>query len=169
MRIYLVLFLKIFIHSANATFEKLYLYTGTYFDNLNNINIDDYLPKDNNLYIDYVNDNNLIQTTYEIPIYDFSKDYDKYETKEVKAKVVLPRTFDLFSGMQIGDKGYIYLYLDIVENKTFYINKTKNIVYTSEPNAFFGYCIKPIITVKGDMVIKDGKGIYNNPYHIGNR
>ena len=53
MRIYLVLFLKIFIHSANAAFEKLYLYNGTYFDNLNNINIDDYLPKDNNLYIDY--------------------------------------------------------------------------------------------------------------------
>ena len=53
MRIYLVLFLKIFIHSANPAFEKLYLYTGTYFDNLNNINIDDYLPKDNNLYIDY--------------------------------------------------------------------------------------------------------------------
>ena len=53
MRIYLVLFLKIFIHFEIAAFERLYLYTGTYFDNLNNINIDDYLPKDNNLYIDY--------------------------------------------------------------------------------------------------------------------
>ena len=122
----------------------------------------------NNKYIDYINDTNIIKNKYEIPTNVVGKDYDEYEKKSINAKVVLPKTYDLFSGRQRNNSGVMYLYIDKSEkNYVYNINVINGFVFEEIPNLYGDYSFKPVITIKGDLIIKSGKGTYNKPYYIG--
>lgn len=121
----------------------------------------------NDQYIDYINDSNLISYEYKIPTNE-SKVYSNYKTSSVKTKISLPKTYDLFSGVHSTNVGYMYLYLDksLIENHVFNVNVNNGKVFDDIANQYGKYCFKPVITVKGDLKIKSGKGTINSPYYI---
>lgn len=122
----------------------------------------------NNNYIDYINDSYIINTTYDIPTNEKTKNYKDYTLKQINAKMVLPKTYDLFSSVQTINHGYMYLYLDksLNNNQVFNININNGLVFEDESNSYGEYSVKPVITVKGDLTIKSGKGTIYSPYYI---
>lgn len=122
----------------------------------------------NSKHIDYINDSNIITNKYLIPTNEKDKKYSKFKTEEVEAKIALPKTYDLFSSVQINDTGYLYLYLDkSPDGKVFYLNRTNGMVYEKDKNIYGPYGVKPVITVSKDMVIRSGKGTAYEPYYLG--
>lgn len=120
----------------------------------------------NNDYLDYINTKNIVTTEYEIPTNDPSVKYNKYKTKKVKAKIVLPKTYDLFSSA--GDAKYVYAYLDNSTNKNllFMANTANGKVFELGKNDFNTYSLKIVLTIKGDLRIESGKGTVNSPYKL---
>lgn len=122
----------------------------------------------NNDFIDYINDSYIVSSEYEIPTNVINKNYKDYKTKKIKTKIVLPKTYDLFSSVQTVNQGFLYLYLDDSENANniFSVNINNGKVYDSIADLYNEYCIKPVITINGDLKIKSGKGTISSPYYI---
>lgn len=122
----------------------------------------------NNTYIDNINESSIVANTYKIPTNESGKKYNKLTTTEFTAKISLPTTYDLFSGKQTSDSGYVYLYLDktTTGDKAFYLNVINGLVYESDINVYDGYCIKPVITISRNLTIKKGTGTTFDPYYI---
>ena len=120
----------------------------------------------NNDYLDYISTKNIVDTEYEVPINDLSKTYDKYEVTKIKAKVVLPKTYELFATS--GSTESMYTYIDRSTNdQMLFATNTKNArVFEIGKEDFASYVIKAIITVKGDLKIESGKGTVNSPYKL---
>ena len=120
----------------------------------------------NNDYLDYFSTKDVVTTEYDIPLNDASKTYDEYETEKVKAKLVLPKTYDLFSN--VGTASYIYTYLDKSTNDQmlFMANTATGQVFELGKTDFNSYSIKFVTTIKGDKLIESGKGTVNNPYKL---
>ena len=120
----------------------------------------------NNDYLDYLNTKDVVTTEYDIPINDADKMYDEYKTEKVKAKLVLPKTYDLFSN--VGTAEYLYTYLDRSTNDQmlFMANTANGKVFELGKTDFNSYSIKFVTTIKGDMLIESGKGTLGNPYKL---
>ena len=118
----------------------------------------------NNDYLDYIGTKDIVDTEYDIPINDSSISYDKYKTTKVKAKILLPKTYELFAAS--GNTKYMYTYIDSSTNDTslFAVNSSNGKVFELDKSDFESYAIKALITLKGDLKIKSGNGTVNNPY-----
>ena len=124
----------------------------------------------NNNYIDYINESNIISSEYIIPVNDKDKEYSELSKTLFESKISLPKTYDLFSSSQLTGNGYMYLYLDkSTDNKVFYLNSLNGLVYEGELGKGDAYCLRPVITVSKDLIIKKGKGTAFEPYNISNR
>lgn len=158
------------INSADATDKLLSLTIPTvdkYIFNITDENNPGYIL--NNNYIDYINDNYIVKKKYNIPINETKKIYSEYKSAgTVNAKIVLPTTYDLFSGTQTTNNTTLCLYLDssTTDNNIFFLNAFMGRTFESETNKTIKYSYKPVITIKGDLTIKSGKGTITNPYYI---
>ncbi len=123
----------------------------------------------NHSYLDYINTNAIITSEYEIPTNDATKIYSNYEIKKIKAKMVLPKTYDLFAAVQSMNSSTMYLYLDtsVKEKQVFDINVINGKIFDEEMNIWGPYRFKPVITISGNLKIKSGSGTVNSPYYIG--
>ena len=138
-----------------------------YYFNIKDTNNPGYII--NNKFIDYIKDDSLVSTSYSIPIHDNTKSVNEYVKKDSgKAKIVMSKTYDLFSAVQIENNANMYLYLDssTTKNNIYYLNAINGLMFEASNNIFGGYSFKSIVTVKGDLVIRKGKGILNNPYYL---
>lgn len=120
----------------------------------------------NNDYLDYIGTKDMITMNYDIPVNDASVSYDKYETTSIKAKVLLPKTYELFAAS--GNTGYMYTYIDKSTNDTslFAVNSTTAKVFELDKSDFTSYAVKAVITLKGGLKIKSGNGTVNSPYKL---
>lgn len=123
----------------------------------------------NNDFIDYINDTDLLKTKYQVPLNVTSLKYSEYKNSgSGEAKLVLPTTYGLFSGVQTSDSAGFYLYLDKSNNdkNVFYVNCINGRVFEDKANIFGEYAVKIVTTVKGDLLIRSGKGTLESPYYI---
>lgn len=120
----------------------------------------------NNDYLDYLNTKYLVDTEYDIPLNDSKLKYNEYKVSKVKAKIVLPKTYELFAA--VDNAGYMYTYIDKSTSDTslFTVNSTSGKVFELDKNDFLSYTIKGIVTIKGNLTITSGKGTYNDPYKM---
>ena len=123
----------------------------------------------NNNFIDYINDTNLLKTKYQVPLNVMSIKYSEYKNSgSGEAKLVIPTTYDLFSGVQSSNSAGFCLYLDKSNNdkNVFYVNGINGRVFEDKANIFGEYAVKIVTTVKGDLLIRSGKGTLESPYYI---
>ena len=120
----------------------------------------------NNEYIDYIDEKSIIQTEYEIPTNEIGKDYDQYKTKKVKAKILLPKTYELFAGCGNGDYGYVNIDVSTNEKNIYFTNATNNNTFEFTNNSINKYGIKALITLKKELKISSGNGTINKPYKL---
>lgn len=134
--------------------------------NLNDINNPGYIL--NNNYIDYIDTTSIIDTNYEIPTITDNTNYKNYETTSITAKILLPKTYDLFtaSGNDKVNKASSYMYIDSTNNpKTVYaVNGANGNVFEFNNEAMSEYKIRAVLTLKGSLKISSGKGTVNSPY-----
>lgn len=122
----------------------------------------------NNTYTDYLNMDSIIETKYEIPVNDNSKNYNKYKTSSIKAKILLPTTYELFaaSGNDTMNRASSYLYIDNSLNNdlVFMVNGVNGKVFELNKKEIDSYAIRTVLTLKGDLKISSGNGTVNKPY-----
>ena len=120
----------------------------------------------NNEYLDYIDTKSIVDTNYLIPTNDSKLAYNKYKTKKVIAKIVLPTTYELFSN--VGSEGYMYTYIDqsTTDGLVFMTNSSTGKVFEISKDDFEEYAIKAVITVKGSLRIESGKGTITSPYKL---
>ena len=119
----------------------------------------------NNEFLDYMNTKNIITSTYEIPTNDPTKKYNEYETKKIKAKIVLPRTYDLFASQSQMMQSYIDN--SIYGNMVFMVNPSTSVAFEVPKDAYQEYAIKAVMTIDGKLKIKSGNGTSIKPYKLG--
>lgn len=124
----------------------------------------------NNEYTDYINMKYIVETEYEIPTNNEEQLYSEYTTKKIKAKILLPKTYELFASIGNNDlnRGTSFLYIDesTSGNSIFMANGGNGLVFQYSKDAFYAYNIKIIITIKGNLKISTGNGTVNKPYVI---
>lgn len=123
----------------------------------------------NNQFIDYINDKSLVSYNYDIPVLDATKNTSDYSSKASgKAKIVIAKTYDLFASVESGSNANMYLYLDssTKTNNVYYLNAVNGRCFETSFDTFGGYSFKSVVTIKGDSLIRSGKGTLNSPYYI---
>lgn len=120
----------------------------------------------NNDYLDYLNTKYLVDFEYDIPVNEATLNYNEYKKNKVKVKVALPKTYELFAALN--NTNHMYCYIDDSTNSTslFAVNSSNGRVFELNKNDFLSYAIKGIITVKGNLKIKNGQGTFNNSYKL---
>jgi len=120
----------------------------------------------NNDYLDYINAKNIVKMDYDIPVNDPEKKYNEYKKTNVKAKVLLPKTYELFAAATETDQMYTYIDQSINEKNLFAANSDTSQVFQLDNEYFDSYGIKAVMTLKGDLRIESGKGTITNPYRV---
>ena len=120
----------------------------------------------NNEYLDYMDTKNIVTTEYQIPLNVNGKKYSDYQTTKVKAKILLPKTFELFSSADMSSSMYPYIDESSSSKSLFAANATTSQAFELTQDAFQDYAIKAVITVKGDLRIESGKGTAEKPYKV---
>lgn len=124
----------------------------------------------NNDYLDYINTKYMVDTEYDIPTNNSDLRYDQYETKKVTAKIVLPKTYELFAiytGVEQNDiVGNLYIDKSLKENTVFINYDAYNTVTTVSKDFRLNYPIKAVITLVGNLKIAGGKGTISEPYRL---
>ena len=120
----------------------------------------------NNDFLDYLNTKYILDTEYDIPLNDPQLKYNEYKTTKVKAKIVFPKTYELFAA--IGNSRYMYTYIDKSTSDTslFTVNSSNGRGFELDKTDFLSYSVKGIITIKGDLRIESGNGTVNDPYKM---
>lgn len=120
----------------------------------------------NNDYLDYLNTKYLVDTEYEIPVNDSNLKYNEYKKNKIKAKVVFPKTYELFAAADNVQNMYLYIDSSVNDQLLFTANSSTSQVFEINKTDFVTFAVKGIITLKGDLKIASGKGTYNNPYKL---
>lgn len=123
----------------------------------------------NEQFVDYIKDDSMVSYKYNVPIHDSSKNVNDYSNKASgTAKISISKTYDLFSAVQTDNNANMYLYLDnsTTTNNVYYLNAVNGLSFETNISSFIGYSFKSIITLKGDLFIRNGKGTINSPYYI---
>ena len=120
----------------------------------------------NNDYLDYISTKHIVTTKYEIPTNDASLKYDEYKTKTIKARVVLPKTYELFSAVNTGGSIYMFIDSSVNDQSLFMVNGVNGCMFELGKTDYESYYIKAIITITGNLKIESGKGTLSSPYKI---
>lgn len=119
------------------------------------------ISRDINKYL--VEDSKILENEWEIDEFDSSKNYDKFKTSKIKAKYILPKTYEMFSAAS----GYKSWLLD-------YSKKKGNILFVGPGGRGFDInidqanenSVKLIVKLSNKATISSGSGTYNDPYNI---
>ena len=116
----------------------------------------------NNEYVKKFNIDNLVKIKYGYSEYNLNSKYSIERDKKDSYYAIIPSIGDLFVN-EYGDywlsngKNFIMgLFYSIDENEMFFADLSSNT-----------HKIRPIIKVKGDLIISEGDGTLNSPYVIG--
>lgn len=124
----------------------------------------------NNDYLDYIDTKYLVNMEYEIPINDSSLKYNEYKTEKVNGKILLSKTYELFSAIDnnYNNRTSNYMYIDqSTSNDNIFVSTGGNtLAYEMLKDNFGSYDIKGVMTLKGNIKIASGKGTVNNPYRL---
>lgn len=122
----------------------------------------------NNDYLDYIDTKSIVDTEYEIPTTVDAVNYNDYQTTPIKAKILLPKTYELFASSGNSKENMIssYMYIDSTDNSNtvYAINGATGNVFEFNTQALSEYRIRAVLTIKGDLKISSGKGTINSPY-----
>lgn len=122
----------------------------------------------NNDYLDYINTKDIVDTEYEIPTNDSNLKYSEYKKEKVTAKILLPKTYELFSSVSntvLGNTtSYLYIDQSVNQNLIFMLNGTNGMMFELNKDEFSSYSIKAVLTLKGSLKVSSGKGTINKPY-----
>lgn len=122
----------------------------------------------NNDYLDYIDTKSIVDTEYEIPTTVDEVNYNDYQTTPIKAKILLPKTYELFASSGNSKENMIssYMYIDSTDNSNtvYAINGATGNVFEFNTQALSEYRIRAVLTIKGDLKISSGKGTINSPY-----
>ena len=119
-------------------------------------------------YIEYLDDSNIIN--YEYPIITNSRGvkYNELKTENVKAKLMLASTTDLFSSVSEGlySSQRVQLFADRSEeeNMIIMLNVLTGVSFEVSSDNFSEFSIKVITHLNGNLKIRSGEGTINNPY-----
>lgn len=134
--------------------------------NLENTNSYGYLL--NNDYTDYIDMTSIVDTEYEIPTITSANKYNECQTTKIKAKILLPKSYELFSasGNNSRNRASMLMYIDATNNNSaFYaVNGANGNAYYLSKEAISEYSVRAVLTLKGDLKISSGKGTINSPY-----
>ena len=111
----------------------------------------------NNDYLDYLNTKYLVDTEYEIPVNDSNLKYNEYKKNKIKAKVVFPKTYELFAAVDNVQNMYLYIDQSTNNQSLFTVNSSNGRVFELNKNDFLSYAVKELITIKGNLKIESGK------------
>lgn len=123
----------------------------------------------NNEYIDYVDENYIINHEYNRPTFDSNKHYSNFENSTFTAKLSIPASFELFSGANSSIMPqYNYWLIDYInDNSALIINNTNGIPFTIDNDGLYNSnAFKLSIYVSKNVKIKSGRGTVSNPYVI---
>lgn len=122
----------------------------------------------NNDYLDYIDTSSIVDTNYVVPTNVAGSKYNEYETKKVKAKVLLPTTYEMFSAPGNDDNSRLvnYMYIDSSNSNdlVYMVNGNNGLVYEMNKTTFYSYNIKAVITLNKKLKIASGNGTVNKPY-----
>lgn len=119
-------------------------------------------------YIEYLDDSNIIN--YEYPIITNSRGvkYNELKIENVKAKLMLASTTDLFSSVSEGlySSQRVQLFADRSEeeNMIIMLNVLTGVSFEVSSDNFSEFSIKVITHLNGNLKIRSGEGTINNPY-----
>ena len=136
--------------------------------NLTDTNNPGYILNHND--IDYISSKYIVDTDYSIPTNDEKLLYQEYSSKKIKAKILLSKTYELFSSIGNDDisrnTGFLYIDKSVNDNMIFMANGNNGLMYEFSKDTFYSYSIKAVITIKGSLKISSGNGTVNKPYII---
>ena len=123
----------------------------------------------NNQYIDYINENSIITSTYKLLTNSSNTTYDKFKSENIKTKLMLSSTTDLFSGVDSkmsNNIKKIQLYADKTENSNYIImtNVSNGLSYELPTSSYNNFAVRVVTLLDGNLKIKTGNGTFNNPY-----
>ena len=121
----------------------------------------------NNDILLYISDKYLVKHDFEVPIYEYNKDYDELESYSVNAYISLPMSYELFSSDSTSYRSNVnYLLVDYVGENVLFINPGNSIPFIMDQSVWEDNGVKAVIYLKGDVKISSGNGTANSPYFI---
>lgn len=120
-------------------------------------------------FINYLNYNYLVESSFLIPKTQFDGMYDSFELSEMKGKLYLPYTYQMFSadvsnGNHVGLK---YLFSDHTDDgKIFILNSPNQMVFNVLTDTYYEYVIRPVMFINKNARIDYGKGTISEPYYL---
>lgn len=123
----------------------------------------------NHSFLDYIDDSLIVNHEFTIPTYDISKKYSDFEVNNVKAKVAIPATYDIFSATNEQMTGQAnYWLVDYIDgDRAFIINSANGKTFTVQAGSYYlSNGFKIVFYVDKDVKIKSGNGTNLNPYLI---
>lgn len=125
----------------------------------------------NNDYIDYIDESKIIKNTYKVYINDSSKKYNDWDSKDLKVKLMMASSIDLFSGLNTyltKNEKNVQIFADqaIDLQNGFILNVSNGLTFELPFDSYGAYAVKPKITLDGNVKIKSGKGTVAKPYII---
>lgn len=147
--------------SLYAGYNNIYKFDPSEEGNIGNKLNDDYL--------DYVDEKYIISHEFDLPNFDPNTIYSNFTSSKFTAKVSIPSSYEMFSGMDRWKNYHVnYWLLDYIDgNSGFFINSSNGYVFTSVgKGAYSSNGFKIAFYVSKDVKIKSGIGTINNPYII---
>lgn len=124
----------------------------------------------NNDYLDYIDTKYLVDMEYEIPMNDSSLKYTEYTKEKVNGKILLSKTYELFSAIDsaYNNRTSNYIYIDqSIDSGNIFVSTGGNVLaYEMLKTNFDSYDVKGVMTLKGNIKLSGGKGTVNNPYKL---
>jgi len=122
----------------------------------------------NNDYLDFIDTESIVDTNYIVPKNVDQSKYNSYKTTKVKAKILLPTTYEMFAAPgnddDIRQVNYMYIDSSNIENAIYMVNGNNGLVFEMDKTTLYAYHIKALLTLNGKLKISKGNGTINNPY-----
>lgn len=120
-------------------------------------------------YIDYIDTSFIVDHEFYIPTYSVENNYSNIQTESFKAKIAIPMSYEMFSGVNANLRVAVnYWLLDYIDgSNAFMVNNSNGRTFKINRNDMYNENgFKLVFYVSKNTKIKSGKGTYNNPYVI---
>lgn len=124
----------------------------------------------NEEYINYLDDRLMVEHTYQVPTFDVTKKWNEVEQEEIKGKIMMPKTSEIFSG-QNSDEQYVkynYWLMDFVPNENHFImvNSANGLGFDTTTSEFRENAFKILIYLDQSAKLSSGNGTSDKPYYV---